>query len=189
MRRWTAVAIAFAASLAACKGSEQRATNAGNAMGSAAANAGNAVGNAAQRGAAQAGTTAAGITSSAAGALDTMGRKADTAMSNMKSAAGSTANKAKSAAGNAANKAKSAAGAVGAGASSAALTVKLHTLSQDHVKQLQTALNNIGCDAGKPDGVVGNGTVKAVRCGFQKKNISDNDLDALYQALGLNFGS
>lgn len=215
MSRLTAVALALAATLGACRGAEHRA-----ARGETAA------GNIAQRGAEGAETTAAAAKGAVAGAMDTMGRKMDTAAGRMKSqtetaggevqsrmdtaagqakshldtAAGqtksqldTTAGQAKSkldtAAGEVAGKAGAAAGAVKGAASSAAIRAKLTPLSKDQVTQLQTALTNDGCNAGTADGHVGRKTVTAVQCGLQKHNISGTDLDALYKALNLNFGS
>ena len=62
---------------------------------------------------------------------------------------------------------------------------KLSALSKDQVQQLQTALNNDGCDVGTPDGILGANTLKGTQCSMKKHNVSD--LDSLYQALNLNF--
>lgn len=178
MVRVTALALGIAVAVGACKGSDQRATNVDSAMGNVAANAD---------------TTARGATSAAAGALDTAGQKMDTATSTMGNKLDTAANTVGRNLDTAANKAKGAAGAaaaaVGSSASSAAIRVKLGKLSQDQMTQLQTALTNNGCDAGQADGHVGSKTVDAVKCGLQKNNIDDTDLDALYKALNLNFGS
>jgi hypothetical protein len=204
MSRLTAVALALAATLGACRGAEHRA-----ARGETAA------GNIAQRGAEGAETTAAAAKGAVAGAMDTMGRKMDTAAGRMKSqtetaggevqsrmdtaagqakshldtAAGQAKSKLDTAAGEVAGKAGAAAGAVKGAASSTAIRTKLTSLSKDQVTQLQTALTNDGCNAGTADGLVGQKTVTAVQCGLQKHNISGTDLDALYKALNLNFGS
>jgi len=60
-------------------------------------------------------------------------------------------------------------------------------LSADQVKQLQTALNDAGCDAGSVDGVVGPRTRNGIACGLDKNNLSSDDLTGLYRALNLDF--
>jgi len=62
-------------------------------------------------------------------------------------------------------------------------------LSHDQVTQLQTALQNAGCDPGTIDGVMGSHTRKAMNCARQKNNITGNDPNALYQSLNLNFSA
>jgi peptidoglycan hydrolase-like protein with peptidoglycan-binding domain len=64
----------------------------------------------------------------------------------------------------------------------------LSGLSNDQVKELQTALNSAGCKAGPVDGVVGPRTQHGIACGMQKNHIAGQDTKALYQALHLNFG-
>jgi hypothetical protein len=61
-------------------------------------------------------------------------------------------------------------------------------LSHSQVKQLQTALNNAGCNAGTADGKLGPKTEQAMQCYRQQKNLSGNDSE-LYSSLGLNFGA
>jgi hypothetical protein len=51
----------------------------------------------------------------------------------------------------------------------------------ERVAQLQSALNDAGCDAGKPDGVVGPRTRRALACARQKNNVTTNQ--ELYQSL------
>jgi hypothetical protein len=61
-------------------------------------------------------------------------------------------------------------------------------LSHSQVRQLQTALNSAGCNAGTPDGRFGPKTEQAIQCYRQQKNLSGNASE-LYSSLGLNFGS
>lgn len=60
-------------------------------------------------------------------------------------------------------------------------------LSKTDVKELQTALNNTGCNAGTPDGIIGHKTDAAMACAAQKKNVTNNDANQLFRALNLNF--
>jgi hypothetical protein len=62
-------------------------------------------------------------------------------------------------------------------------------LSHDQVTQLQTSLQQLGCDPGSVDGVMGTHTRSAERCARQKNNITSSDPQALYQSLNLNFAS
>lgn len=62
-------------------------------------------------------------------------------------------------------------------------------LNHDQVTQLQTALQNAGCDPGTIDGVMGTHTRSAMSCARQKNNITGNDANALYQSLNLNFSA
>jgi peptidoglycan hydrolase-like protein with peptidoglycan-binding domain len=119
-------------------------------------------------------------TSSAAGAIDTMTNRAGAAADTLANKAGQAANEAKEAAG-------AGAAAAGGAASTAAIRTQLATLSNDQVKQLQTALNNDGCDVGTPDGQVGEGTRKGVQCSLEKHGISSTNIDSLYTVLNLNF--
>ena len=170
MLRVTVLGVALAISVAACT-SREGASNADTAAG----------------GAAPAGTDTMGTmapestaTTSAGGAIDTMSNRAGAAVDTMAQKAGQAANKAKAAAG-------AGAAAMGNAASSAALRTKLASLSSDQVKQLQTALNNDGCNAGTADGVMGQQTRQGVQCAMQKHNISGTDTDSLYKVLNLNF--
>ncbi|MFL5578271.1 MAG: peptidoglycan-binding protein [Gemmatimonadaceae bacterium] len=61
------------------------------------------------------------------------------------------------------------------------------TFTPERVAQLQSALTSAGCDAGKPDGVVGPKTRRALACARQKNNVTTNE--ELYQSLNLNFSS
>ena len=117
---------------------------------------------------------------SAAGAIDTMSNRAGAAVDTLANRAGQAANEAKAAAG-------AGAAAVGDAASTAAIRTQLAALSNDQVKQLQTALNNDGCNVGTPDGKVGEGTRKGVQCSLEKHGISSTNVDSLYKVLNLNF--
>jgi hypothetical protein len=61
------------------------------------------------------------------------------------------------------------------------------SLTREQTRQLQQALNDAGCDAGTPDGMMGRKTRTAMTCARQKKGISGTDNQALFQALGLSF--
>jgi hypothetical protein len=114
-------------------------------------------------------STAAALKNKAGNAMDTAAKKTGQAMRNMKSAAGN------------------AAAAAGGAAASAGIGLKLGALSQDQIKQLQTALTNDGCNTGPSDGVVGRQTRAGVACGLKKHNIPSSNLDSLYHVLNLNF--
>ena len=60
-------------------------------------------------------------------------------------------------------------------------------LSRAQTRQLQEALNGAGCDAGGVDGVVGPRTRAAITCAREKNNITGDDNQALFRALGLSF--
>jgi peptidoglycan hydrolase-like protein with peptidoglycan-binding domain len=60
-------------------------------------------------------------------------------------------------------------------------------LSAAQVRRLQAALNILGCNAGPPDGELGQRTQQAVSCGLRKKNLGSNDYAGLYRSLNLNF--
>jgi peptidoglycan hydrolase-like protein with peptidoglycan-binding domain len=62
-------------------------------------------------------------------------------------------------------------------------------LSNDQVTQLQTSLQQLGCDPGSIDGVMGSHTRSAMRCARQKNNITSSNPNALYQSLNLNFAN
>lgn len=182
MLRTTVVGVALAISVAACSNKERSASNADTAMGTMtpAGTTGTSAppsSTADTMGAMAPGST---TTSSAAGALDTMAHRAGAAVDTLANRAGEAANKAKAAAG-------AGAAAVGNAASSATIRTKLAALSNDQVKQLQTALNNDGCSAGAVDGMVGKQTREGVQCSMQKHDISDTDVDSLYRVLNLNF--
>ncbi len=167
----TALLVGIAVALGACRGSEQRSADADSAIGAAVRS---GMAKAESGAAAAAGAVGRAVDTlgrKAGDALDTMGRKLDTAAGALTSRAGAAVDRGKSA------------------ASSAALRGKLATLSSEQVKQLQTALNDDGCNAGPADGTVGPRTVRAVRCSMRKHNIDDGDVQALYRALGLDFGS
>jgi hypothetical protein len=169
MLKWTALAVGVAVVLGGCSGNDHNASSADTAMGDVAD------------------TTAARIdrsadtTGAAMGAtMDTLGNRADTAGNRLGRALDTAASKVKAGT-------EEAAGEVSSAASSAEIRTKLAPLSKAQVQQLQTALNNDGCDAGTADGNVGDQTVKGVKCGLQKYNIDGNDLDQLYDKLGLDF--
>jgi hypothetical protein len=167
-----AIAAALVLAVGGCKNNQKRSAGSESAMGSMAP-AGSTRTSAAPSpsAAASASSTATTTTSSANGTLDTARRKAGAAASKMKSAA------------------RSGAAAAGSAASSAALRTRLAALSHDQLKELQTALNKNGCNAGPVDGISGPKTRQGVECGLRKNNISGNDLNALYKALNLNIGS
>lgn len=71
-----------------------------------------------------------------------------------------------------------AAGGMGGGAAN---------LSRAQTRQLQTALNGAGCSVGRVDGRMGRRTREAMACARQKNNITGNDDQALFKALGLSF--
>lgn len=180
MLRITVFGLALAVSLAACSNRDQNAATSDTAMG----------------GMAPAGTTStapsstadtmgamapgATDTSSAAGALDTMTDRAGAAADTLANRAGEAANKAKEAVG-------AGAAAVGSAASTAAIRTQLASLSSDQVKELQTALNNDGCDVGTPDGMMGQKTRDGVKCSLEKHDINSTNVDSLYKVLNLNF--
>ena len=60
-------------------------------------------------------------------------------------------------------------------------------LTRAQMRQLQTALNGAGCNAGRADGQMGRRTREAMACARQKNGISGNDDQALFRALGLSF--
>jgi hypothetical protein len=166
-----ALAVGIAVTFAACRGGEEQARRADSAMGGIAREGAARVESGARAAAGAAGRAMDTLGRTAERALDTLGRRIDTAAGALKSRAGAAAERAEGA------------------ASSAALRAKLTTLSSDQVKQVQTALTRDGCSAGAVDGIVGPKTVGAVQCGMRKHDIGDSDVEALYRALGLEFGS
>lgn len=60
-------------------------------------------------------------------------------------------------------------------------------LTPDQVKQLQTAINDAGCNAGNPDGVVGRRTRQGIACVRKQKGITGKNLDDVLSALNLGF--
>jgi len=60
-------------------------------------------------------------------------------------------------------------------------------LSRENIVQLQTALNEAGCDAGAADGIIGPRTRRAITCARQKNNVTSNE--ELYRSLNLDFGT
>ena len=60
-------------------------------------------------------------------------------------------------------------------------------LPGDRIRQLQTALNDNGCDAGPVDGVVGSRTRRAIDCGLEKHKLGRDDYAGLYRSLNLSF--
>jgi peptidoglycan hydrolase-like protein with peptidoglycan-binding domain len=174
MLRVTVVGVALAISVAACTNKDRNAGTGDTAVGGMAAPAGTTStapsSTADTMGAMAPGTT---DTSSAAGAIDTMTNRAGAAVDTLANRAGQAATEAKE--------------AVGGAASTAAIRTQLAALSNDQVKQLQTALNNDGCNVGTPDGEVGEGTRKGVQCSLEKHGISSTNVDSLYKVLNLNF--
>ena len=180
MLRITIVGMALAIGVAACNTSDRNAATSDTAMGGMAP--AESASTAPSSTADTMGAMAPGATdtTSAAGALDTMTNRAGTAMDTMASKAGQAANKAKAAAG-------AGAAAVGGAASTAAIRTQLATLSNDQVKQLQTALNNDGCNVGTPDGMMGAKTRQGVECSLKKHDLNSTNVDSLYKVLNLSF--
>ncbi|HSJ65186.1 MAG TPA: peptidoglycan-binding domain-containing protein, partial [Gemmatimonadaceae bacterium] len=58
-------------------------------------------------------------------------------------------------------------------------------LSREQVRRLQTRLNEMGCEAGSVDGLIGPRTREAITCARQRENITGTDLAQLMRALGL----
>lgn len=179
MLRITVVGVALAISVAACSSKDRNAATGDTAAGgmAAPATATPSSSTADTMGAAAPGST---TTSSASGALDTMTHKAGASADTLANRAGQVANKAKAAVG-------AGAAAVGHAASAGAVRTQLASLSSDQVKQLQTALNNDGCNAGKADGIMGKQTRQGVECDLKKHGISSTNVDSLYKVLNLSF--
>jgi peptidoglycan hydrolase-like protein with peptidoglycan-binding domain len=59
-------------------------------------------------------------------------------------------------------------------------------LETNEVRQLQQALNDMGCNAGPVDGIVGPMTRRAVRCARRQHNITGDDLNELFRAMNLD---
>jgi hypothetical protein len=78
-------------------------------------------------------------------------------------------------------------GAEAMGGIRASRTPAPRDLSAAQVRRLQAALNILGCNAGAPDGVLGQTTRQAITCGLKKKNLGPNDYSGLYRSLSLNF--
>ena len=60
-------------------------------------------------------------------------------------------------------------------------------LTNDQVKELQTAINNNGCDAGPVTGTIDDATKKGIDCIRESKSIQSTDVNDVLQALGLSF--
>lgn len=60
-------------------------------------------------------------------------------------------------------------------------------LTTSQVKDLQKAINSIGCDAGSADGVWSAKTEQGVQCIRQQKNITSTDINDVLKALNLSF--
>jgi peptidoglycan hydrolase-like protein with peptidoglycan-binding domain len=58
-------------------------------------------------------------------------------------------------------------------------------LSREQVRRLQSRLNEMGCEAGPVDGLIGPRTREAIDCARQRENITGTDLAQLMRALGL----
>lgn len=173
MLRVTVVGVALAISVAACTNKDRNAATSDTPVGGMAAPAGTTTTPSSTTDTMGAMAPGATDTSSAAGAIDTMANRAGAAVDTLANKAGQATNEAKE--------------AVGGAASTAAIRTQLATLSNDQVKQLQTALNNDGCNVGTPDGKVGEGTRKGVQCSLEKHGISSTNVDSLYKVLNLNF--
>jgi peptidoglycan hydrolase-like protein with peptidoglycan-binding domain len=59
-------------------------------------------------------------------------------------------------------------------------------LSQQQVERLQERLNEMGCDAGPVDGLIGPRTRQAISCARTRENIPGNDIQELIRALGVD---
>ncbi len=180
MLRVTVVGVALAISVAACSKKSQNGATTDMAMGGMAAPGTTTTPSSSTADTMNRAAPGSTTTSSASGALDTMTHKAGAAADTLANRAGKAANEAKTAAG-------AGAAAVGNAASTTAIRTQLAALSSDQVKQLQTALNNDGCNVGTPDGKVGAGTRKGVQCSLEKHGISSTNVDSLYKVLNLNF--
>ncbi|HEU4584361.1 MAG TPA: hypothetical protein VFR95_01365 [Gemmatimonadaceae bacterium] len=188
MLRVTVVGVALAISMVACNKSDRNAATTDTAMGGMAPAGTTSAAPPSTTDTTRADTTGAMApgatdTSTSSGALDTMANRAGAAGDTLANRAGQAAEKAKAAAAGGAAAVGNA--MVGNAPSMQQLRTKLSALNKDQVQQLQTALNNDGCDVGTPDGKLGANTLKGVQCAMKKHNV--NDIDSLYQALNLNF--
>lgn len=132
--------------------------------------------------------SAAGMVSSAATSL---GNAATTAAGAIKTAADSAGAAISSKADSAKSAAASTTADMAASAKSAAvnstITIKTLAKSPEHVKALQTALNDDGCSVGAVDGVVGAKTRHGIICSAKKHDVPATDLSKLAAALNVTF--
>jgi|GEM_PF-1857920 len=180
MLRVTMIGVALAVGLTACGNRDRNAASTDTAVGGMAAPGTTRAAPGSTSDTMGAMAPGATDTSSAAGALDTMAHRAGAAADTLANKAGEVANKAKAAVG-------AGAAAAGSAASATAIRTQLAALSSDQVKQLQTALNNDGCDVGTPDGQMGRHTRDGVQCSLKKHGIGSANLDSLYSVLNLSF--
>lgn len=180
MLRVTVVGLALAISVAACNKQNRNARTTDTAMGGMAPTGSTSTAPSSTADTMHRMAPGSTTTSSASGALDTMRHRTGAAADTLANKAGRAANKAKAAVG-------AGAAAVGNAASTATVRTQLASLSKDQVKQLQTALNNDGCNAGKADGVMGKQTREGVECDLKKHGISSTNVDSLYKVLNLSF--
>jgi peptidoglycan hydrolase-like protein with peptidoglycan-binding domain len=59
-------------------------------------------------------------------------------------------------------------------------------LRRAQVERLQQRLNEMGCDAGPVDGLIGPRTRQAIACARQRENIPGNDIQELIRELGVD---
>lgn len=58
-------------------------------------------------------------------------------------------------------------------------------LSRAQVERLQSRLNEMGCEAGPVDGLIGPRTRRGIECARERENVTGTSLAALMRALGL----
>ena len=61
-------------------------------------------------------------------------------------------------------------------------------LTQTQVERLQQRLNEIGCEAGPVDGLIGPRTREAISCARRQENITGTDIQSVMRGLGLEEG-
>lgn len=59
-------------------------------------------------------------------------------------------------------------------------------LAREQVERLQERLNEMGCDAGPVDGLIGPRTRQAISCARTRENIPGNDIQELIRELGVD---
>ena len=63
-------------------------------------------------------------------------------------------------------------------------------LDREQIRQLQQAINDLpNCDVGEADGVMGPRTRRGIACARKETGVSGNDMQALFEALQLDFQS
>ncbi|HEU4566014.1 MAG TPA: peptidoglycan-binding domain-containing protein [Gemmatimonadaceae bacterium] len=60
-------------------------------------------------------------------------------------------------------------------------------LTNDQVRELQTALKGAGCSPGAVDGVLGPHTSRAMSCAARQRNVEGGNVNELFRSLNLNF--